>query len=64
MKKIILSLFATTFFVTAFSQDEYKKQPSLGIHFVLNDCKTATDLRTVGLSNVIKTSQYSKTIHN
>ena len=61
MKKILLSLFATTFFVTAFSQDEYKKQPSLGIHFVLNDFKTATDLRTVGLSNVIKTSQYSKT---
>jgi OmpA-OmpF porin, OOP family len=61
MKKILLSLFAIALFVTAFSQNEYKKSPSLGVHFVLNDFKTADDLRSVGLANVIKNKQWNKT---
>ncbi len=61
MKKILLSLFTITLFVTAFSQNQYKKLPSLGIHFVLNDFKTAADVRSIGLANVIKANKYGKT---
>ncbi|MBL0146538.1 MAG: hypothetical protein IPP48_13175 [Chitinophagaceae bacterium] len=60
MKKILLSFIALGLFISAFSQNEYKKRPSLGVHFLLNDFKTASDVRTIGLANVIK----SKLWHN
>ena len=55
MKKIILVFIGLGLFVTAFSQNENKKRPSLGIHYVLNDFNTATQLRSAGLSTVLQT---------
>ncbi len=40
---------------------EYKKNPTIGVHIVLNDFKTAAQLRTSGLSDVLNTKQYKNT---
>jgi len=61
MKKIILVFIGLGLFVTAFSQNENKKRPSLGIHYVLNDFNTATQLRSAGLSTVLQTKDWHKT---
>ena len=61
MKKILLVIIGLSLFVTSFGQAEYKKRPSFGIHFILNDFKTAQNLRTNGLSNVIRTKEFHKT---
>jgi len=46
---------------SSYGQNEYKKRPSLGIHFVLNDFRTATNLRTYGLASVLRTKEWHKT---
>src|SRR5437868_8313780 len=62
MKKILLSFLALGLFVCSFGQSgDYKKRPSLGVHFTLTDFKTAADLRANGLVNVIRSKQYHKT---
>ena len=60
MKKISLSLLCLSIFFVAFSQQDYKKAPGLGIHFFLNDYKTAKDIRELGLPTVISNKDYYK----
>ncbi|MEO6548346.1 MAG: OmpA family protein [Ferruginibacter sp.] len=61
MKKIALSfLTVMLLFINSFAQNEYKKTPSVGVHFFLEDFKTATELRTDGLASVIKNKNWSK----
>ena len=43
----------------ALSQNDYKKVPTLGIHFLFNDFETAADLRNNGLSNVLKAGEWT-----
>ena len=61
MKKIILSFLAFGLLINSFAQSDYKKLPSLGVHFFFADFKTAADLRKGGLANVIKDKNWSKT---
>jgi outer membrane protein OmpA-like peptidoglycan-associated protein len=61
MKKILLSFFVLGLFVNSYGQNDYKKRPSLGIHFVLNDFNSASDLRTNGLASVLRTKEWHKT---
>ena len=61
MKKIILSFLAFGLLINSFAQGDYKKLPSLGVHFFFADFKTAADLRKGGLANVIKDKNWSKT---
>ena len=60
MKKCILSLLALVCCVIAYAQNDYKKGSLIGVHLVLNDFKTAAALRANGLSNVLKTKDWSK----
>ena len=60
MKKIFLSTLALLIISVSFGQDEYKKLPSLGIHYIYHDFKTADDLRKMGLTPVIRANQYFK----
>ena len=60
MKKIILSLLTLFICAVTFAQNDYRKLPSLGVHFFLNDFATAADIRAVGLANVIRDNKYSK----
>jgi len=60
MKKLVFSLASIACFATAFAQDDYKKSPSIGVHLVLNDFKTAADIRRNGLSNVIRDKDWTK----
>jgi hypothetical protein len=62
MKKnlvIVLSLLVTA--VSGFSQTENAvKKPSLGLHFVLNDFKTATAIRSSSLNTVLREKTNAK----
>jgi OmpA-OmpF porin, OOP family len=60
MNKFLMSLLAMGMFLTAFSQDDYRKRPALGVHFTMTDFQTAADLRSAGLANVIKSKQFAK----
>jgi OOP family OmpA-OmpF porin len=61
MKKILLLVCASILMSTAFSQTtSYKKQPSLGIHFIFNDFKTPQLIKANSLSSVINNKQFSK----
>ncbi|MGC4104571.1 OmpA family protein [Ferruginibacter sp.] len=61
MKKILLSFLATGLLFSSFGQNDYKKRPALGINFILNDFKTASLLRTSGISNVVTSKQWKHT---
>ncbi|MCY7293572.1 MAG: hypothetical protein LH615_15450, partial [Ferruginibacter sp.] len=61
MKKILLACIGLGLFVSAFAQGEHKKRPSLGIHFFLNDFKTAQSVRSNGLANTLNTKVWHKT---
>lgn len=61
MKKILLALLATGFLTAGYSQSDFKKRPALGVHFILNDFKTAAKIRTTSLANVLRTKEYKKT---
>jgi outer membrane protein OmpA-like peptidoglycan-associated protein len=61
MKRIMLSFLAIAACTFVFGQNDYKKQSSLGVHFIFNDFQTAADLRSNGLSNVLKNKQWTKT---
>lgn len=53
MKKFTLSILALIICALSFGQTGYKKLPSIGLHFALNDFQGAADLRQSGLSNVL-----------
>ncbi|MEJ7589578.1 MAG: thrombospondin type 3 repeat-containing protein [Ferruginibacter sp.] len=61
MKKIILFFLATSLLLNSFAQDDYKKLPSLGVHFFFNDFQTAAELKSDGLPSVLKSKNWSKT---
>lgn len=61
MKKIFLSLLVLGILIDCFAQSEYKKVPSIGVHFFYNDFQTAQDLRTNGLANVLKDNNWTNT---
>ncbi len=60
MKKIIFLLLAVIAGAMAFAQTDYKKSPSLAIHFSLIDYKSAVDVRTKSLETVINEKQFFK----
>ena len=61
MKKIILSILILGLFLNSIAQENYKKLPALGLHFLFNDFKTAAELRTGGLANVVRNKKWLKT---
>jgi len=62
MKKILLVIIGLGLVVSSsFGQGEDKKRPSFGIHFFLNDFKTAQDIRSTGLANVIRAKSWNRT---
>lgn len=61
MKKILLVCIGLGLFVSSFAQGEYKKRPSFGIHFNLNDFNTAQAIRANGLGNTLNTKVWHKT---
>ena len=61
MKKILLSFLALGLFITSFGQDDYKKRPALAIHFLLDDFKSASDIRANGLASLLRSKQWHKT---
>jgi outer membrane protein OmpA-like peptidoglycan-associated protein len=60
MKKTILSIMTLIVCSISYGQNDQKKLPSLGVHLFFNDFQTAADLRSNGLSNVMKDKQWSK----
>jgi outer membrane protein OmpA-like peptidoglycan-associated protein len=61
MKKLLLLVLASGLFFTGFCQDNYKKRPALGVAYIFNDFQTASDLRNIGLTSLIKSKQWHKT---
>ena len=61
MKKLLLVITGLGLIISSFAQGEYKKRPSMGVHFVLNDFRTAQNLRTSGLPGVIRSKEWHKT---
>jgi hypothetical protein len=61
MRRIMLSFLAIVSCTFVFGQNDYKKPMSLGVHYFFNDFQTAADLRTDGLSNVLKENNWSNT---
>jgi len=61
MKKILLSFLTIGIFISSFGQNDYKKRPALGVHFILNDFKTASSIRANGLSNVLQSKKWKET---
>jgi len=61
MKKTLFVLLTLGLFVTAYGQADYKKSPSLGVQFFLNDFKTAANLRATGFPSVIRSKEWHKT---
>jgi len=60
MKKNIFLILAIFAGLSAFAQSEYKKRPSLALHFSLIDYKSAVDVRTKSLETVINEKQFFK----
>lgn len=61
MKKFILPILAVAATTFAYGQDNFRKLPSFGIHFFLNDFETANEIRATNLSQTLKHKQYFKT---
>jgi hypothetical protein len=60
MKKSLFFLLSIGTCMAVFAQENYKKQPALAVSFVLNDFKTAADLRAGSLVNIIRDKQWKK----
>lgn len=60
MKRVLLSVLVMAFAFNANAQTDYIKPKGLGIHFVLNDYKTASYIRTYGLGSAINDKKISK----
>jgi OOP family OmpA-OmpF porin len=61
MKKFAFTFLTFGLLISSFAQNDYKKLPSLGLHFFFNDFKTAAELRSEGLASVIRANNWSKT---
>ena len=62
MKKLFLLFISFGIFAASFGQNsDYKKTRALGVSFFLNDFQTASDIRTNGLTSVIRNKNYFKT---
>jgi OOP family OmpA-OmpF porin len=61
MKKILLVTIGFCLFASSFGQNEYKKRSSFGLHFILNDFKTAQSVRSSGLANTVNSKTWHKT---
>jgi hypothetical protein len=62
MKKLSLLLIFSGFIASAFAQENtYKKGNALGISFFLNDFKTASEIRSMGLADVLNNHNFFKT---
>jgi OmpA-OmpF porin, OOP family len=61
MKKVVLSLLAVALFTCGFGQNDFKKRPTLGVSFILNDFKTASTIRSSSLSNVLRNKSFTNT---
>ena len=61
MKKILLAFISLGLFASVFAQGDYKKRPSFGIHFFLNDFNTAQSIRTTSLGNTLNSKIWHKT---
>ncbi|MEO6406967.1 MAG: hypothetical protein ABIY51_03460 [Ferruginibacter sp.] len=60
MRKCFFLLLIMAACTIANAQD-YKKSPTFGIHLILNDFKTAAQIRSDGLANVLNSKQWSNT---
>src|SRR5690242_9572526 len=67
MKKLVYSFLVLNLIATsALAQDSgtskgmYKRQQAIGVSFVLNDYKTAQNIRSHSLASVINNKSYSK----
>ena len=60
MKKFILSFVTLVVCTISYGQNEYKKASGIGIHFIFDDFKTASDIRANGLSGVLRAKQWNK----
>ena len=60
MKKILLSFLAISILINSYGQNDYKKRSALGVHFILNDFKTAASIRSTSLSSVLQTKQWKQ----
>jgi len=58
MKKTFLSFLTIAVFLSCFGQNDYKKRAAIGVHFLLNDFKSASLIRTTSLTNVLSTKQW------
>ena len=62
MKKLILSIFAITLAASSFAQStDYRKRPSLGVSFFLNDFISAAEIKKNGLGSVIRSKNLTRT---
>lgn len=62
MKKLFLLFISFGILAASFGQTpDYKKRSSLGVSFFLSDFKTASDIRTDGLTSVIRNKNYFNT---
>jgi len=60
MKRILLFLCFALMVNQLVAQEKFKKRRTIGVSFTLTDFKTAAELRTLGLSRVIKDHRYFK----
>ncbi len=60
MKKIFLLSMLLGVYIVGFSQSDYKKAPTLAIHFSLTDYASGFDVRNNSLSTVINNNQFFK----
>ena len=61
MKKLFFLFLAMAFFSTSFSQQNNTKGRALGLSFFLNDFKTASDIKSLGLVKVLDNKEFFKT---
>ncbi|MBS1511458.1 MAG: OmpA family protein [Bacteroidetes bacterium] len=61
MKKILLSFLTIGLLVNSYGQNDYKKSPTLAMHFVLNDFKSAATVRAYSLATLFKSNDWKKT---
>jgi OmpA-OmpF porin, OOP family len=61
MRKVILGILFLAPALIGYSQvkNQYKKGKVLGVHFTLHDFETAADLKSMGLSEVLKEGEWS-----
>jgi OmpA-OmpF porin, OOP family len=62
MRKVILGILFLAPTLIGFGQvkNQYKKGKVLGVHFTMHDFKTAADLKSMGLSEVLEAGEWSK----